>query len=87
MSSSARFFDAVLFRFRYRIDKACMIVRQNVSEAINCQGLRVAMAGPLLDFFSDLGVIQDCRSYFDLMRSRGPVMREPYKNTLMVTGF
>jgi cytochrome P450 len=39
------------------------------------------------DFFSDLDVIGDSRSYFDLMRQTGPVVREPYKHTLMVTGF
>lgn len=39
------------------------------------------------DFFSNLDVIADSRSYFELMRSAGPVTREPYHNTLMVTGF
>jgi cytochrome P450 len=39
------------------------------------------------DFFSDLQVIEDSRSYFELMRSSGPVVREPYHETLMVTGF
>ena len=39
------------------------------------------------DFFSDLGVIGDSRSYFDLMCSTGRVVREPYHDTLMVTGF
>jgi cytochrome P450 len=39
------------------------------------------------DFFSDLDVIADSRSYFDLMRSTGPAVREPYHGTLMVTGF
>lgn len=45
------------------------------------------MSTAVPDFFSDLDVIGDSRSYFDLMRSTGPVVREPYRNTLMVTGF
>ncbi len=45
------------------------------------------MTATVPDFFSDLDVIADSRSYFDLMRSTAPVMREPYHNTLMVTGF
>jgi hypothetical protein len=45
------------------------------------------MTQHLPDFFSDLNVIADSRSYFDLMRQTGPVVREPYKQTLMVTGF
>lgn len=39
------------------------------------------------DFFSDPDVILDSRSYFDLMRATGPVVREPYHGTMMVTGF
>lgn len=39
------------------------------------------------DFFSDPDVIADSRSYFDLMRSQGPIKREVYHGTLMVTGF
>jgi len=39
------------------------------------------------DFFSDPGVIADPRSYFDLMRSQGPILREGFQNTMMVTGF
>jgi len=45
------------------------------------------MTATVPDFFSDLDVIGDSRSYFDLMRSTGPIVREPYRNTLMVTGF
>lgn len=45
------------------------------------------MTATVPDFFSDLDVIADSRSYFDLMRSAAPVMREPYHDTLMVTGF
>lgn len=45
------------------------------------------MTATLPDFYSDLGIIQDSRSYFDLMRNTGRVVREPYHNTLMVTGF
>ncbi|HEX7930352.1 MAG TPA: cytochrome P450, partial [Sphingomicrobium sp.] len=39
------------------------------------------------DFFSDPGIIADSRSYFDLMRSRGPIQREDFQGTLMITGF
>lgn len=39
------------------------------------------------DFFSDPSIIRDSRSYFDEMRSRGPVVREPHHNTLVVTGY
>jgi cytochrome P450 len=39
------------------------------------------------DFFSDPAVIADPRSYFDRMRSKCPVAREPYHGTLMVTGY
>jgi len=45
------------------------------------------MTATIPDFFSDLDVIADSRSYFDLMRSSAPIIREPYHNTLMVTGF
>lgn len=40
-----------------------------------------------LDFFSDPAVIQDPKSYFDQMRSRCPVMRETFQNSIMVTGY
>jgi len=39
------------------------------------------------DFYSDSRIIENPRSYFDLMRSKGPVTWEPYHNTLMITGF
>jgi len=39
------------------------------------------------DFFSDTTVIDDPRPYFDLIRSQSPVTKEPYQNTLMVTGY
>ena len=45
------------------------------------------MTDQVPDFFSDLEVIADSRSYFDLMRASGPIMREPYRDTLIVTGF
>ena len=45
------------------------------------------MTSPVPDFFSDPGVIADSRSYFELMRGRGPVTPEAFQNTLMVTGF
>jgi len=39
------------------------------------------------DFFSDSSVIDDPKNYFDRMRSKCPVAREPYHDTLMVTGY
>ncbi|WP_234149752.1 cytochrome P450 [Sphingobium sufflavum] len=39
------------------------------------------------DFFSDPAVIENPRSYFDHMRSKCPVAREGYHDTVMVTGF
>lgn len=39
------------------------------------------------DFFRDPKVIADPREYFDQMRSKCPVAREQYHQTLMVTGF
>lgn len=45
------------------------------------------MTPSMPDFFSDSGVVADSRSYFELMRAEGPVAREGYQNTLMVTGF
>jgi cytochrome P450 len=39
------------------------------------------------DFFSDPAVIDDPRGYFAAMRGRCPVLREPYQNSLMVTGY
>ena len=47
------------------------------------------MAGPEQepDFYSDPAVIDDPRSFFDHMRSKCPVAKEPYYNSLMVTGY
>jgi cytochrome P450 len=39
------------------------------------------------DFFTDLRVIDDPRSYFDQVRSKCPVLREKYQGTFMVSGF
>ncbi|MET0218183.1 MAG: cytochrome P450 [Burkholderiales bacterium] len=39
------------------------------------------------DFYKDPAVVQDPRSYFALLRARGPVTWEPHQGTLMVTGF
>lgn len=39
------------------------------------------------DFFSDPAVVDDPKAYFDAMRSRCPVMREPFQNSVMVTGY
>lgn len=38
------------------------------------------------DFFSDPAVIADPKTYFDRMRAKCPVLKEPYQNTLMITG-
>ena len=39
------------------------------------------------NFYRDAAVIQDPKSYFERMRSRGPVVREPHCGTFMVTGY
>lgn len=39
------------------------------------------------NFYKDIDVINNPRGYFDVMRSKGPVVREPYYGTMMVTGY
>lgn len=39
------------------------------------------------NFFSDQSVIDDPRSYFDMMRAKGRIQREHHHGTLMVTGY
>lgn len=39
------------------------------------------------DFYSDTAVIADPRAWYDLMRSKGPVVREDHHGTLIVTGY
>lgn len=39
------------------------------------------------DFFSDPAIIDDPKSYFERLRSKCPVLREPYHDCLMVTGY
>jgi cytochrome P450 len=39
------------------------------------------------DFFSDPAIIDDPTPYFERMRSKCPVAREPYHGALMVTGY
>ncbi len=39
------------------------------------------------NFYQDPAIIQDSRSYFELMRTKGPVAWEPHYNTLIVTGY
>ena len=39
------------------------------------------------DFFRDLSLIDDSKPYFDRMRSRCPVAREPHHGALMITGY
>lgn len=40
-----------------------------------------------VDFFSDPSIIRDSRKYFDAMRAQGPIVRETFHDTLMVTGY
>jgi cytochrome P450 len=40
-----------------------------------------------VDFFGDQGVVADPYSYFDAMRERCPVQREPHQGVVMVTGY
>lgn len=39
------------------------------------------------DFYSDPAMIADSRPYFEAMRARGPIVREPFHNSLIVTGY
>lgn len=39
------------------------------------------------DFFSDPSIIRDSRRYFDEMRAEGPIVREHFHDTLVVTGY
>ena len=39
------------------------------------------------DLYSDPAVIADSRKFFDVMRAKGPIVREHYQNTLIVTGY
>jgi len=39
------------------------------------------------DFYTDPSVIQDPKAYFDRMRSRCPIAREPYHGSMIVTGY
>ncbi len=39
------------------------------------------------NFFKDREVIDDPKSYFDLMRAKGPIVQEPHFKTVMVTGY
>ncbi len=39
------------------------------------------------DFFSDPAMVADSRPYFEAMRAKGPIVREPYHGSLMVTGY
>ena len=40
-----------------------------------------------LDFFRDASVVADPYSYFEAIRARGPVWREPQHGVVMVTGY
>lgn len=39
------------------------------------------------DFYTDLSLIEDPHSYFDFLRSQGPVTRLPHRNVVAVTGY
>lgn len=39
------------------------------------------------DFYSDPDLVSDSRQYFEELRKQGPIVREPFHNTLMVTGY
>ncbi|MCJ7671707.1 MAG: cytochrome P450, partial [Acidimicrobiia bacterium] len=39
------------------------------------------------DFFSDQSVVADPYPYFDALRERCPVQREPHHDVVMVTGY
>ncbi len=39
------------------------------------------------DYFADPAVIDDPHTFFDSMRSKAPVQREPYHGAIMVTGY
>lgn len=45
------------------------------------------MVGPDTDFFSDLAVIGDPKPYFDVLRAKCPVTREPHHGAMMITGY
>src|SRR4051794_12592487 len=40
-----------------------------------------------IDFFRDKSVVSNPYPYFDALRDRCPVTREPHKNVVMVTGY
>src|SRR5579862_107042 len=40
-----------------------------------------------IDFFTDLSVVNDPAPYFNHLRSKCPVLREPYHGTVMITGY
>ena len=44
-------------------------------------------SGALADFYSDPAVVDDPHTYFAQLRSRCPVFREPYHDSVVVTGY
>ena len=40
-----------------------------------------------LDYFSDVSVVEDPLSYYEYARAQGPVWREPYHGSFVVTGY
>ena len=45
------------------------------------------MSEPEPNFYHDIDIIDDPKGYFDQMRSKCPVSREPYQGTYMVTSY
>ena len=45
------------------------------------------MANTEPNFYQDLEIINDPHDYFDMMRSKGPMVQEPHYGTVMVTGY
>ncbi len=39
------------------------------------------------DFFSDVSIVEDPYPYYEYAREQGPVWREPYHGTYVVTGY
>jgi len=53
----------------------------------NHESREAIMSDTIPDFFSDPAIIDDPKPYFDRMRAKCPVAKEPYHDTVMVTGY
>src|SRR5579871_6119655 len=40
-----------------------------------------------IDYFTDTSLISDPLPYFDYLRAKGPVVREPHRGVVIVTGY